>query len=256
MTVTFRLLRYHGGRLDFCGKWQFGMSKKSGCFKWIAKEFCRCRDEAPRPENVPKPRVLVVKPQSRPPEVVEFRDQGVYYRRVDEDNVGDTEFLINGNFPFGYNPKFYNDIVNGRSSALVAYDADTNEPVGCIVYSETYPPRDSFHILAICVQSTHRRRGIAYTLFRLSLQDSTTNISTLHVQTVNEGAIKLYRKLGFTYVETHKNYYHQLANPDAYVMQKTIDPRERQPTKDFPKLPPKRGRKRRSLFFLFTGNSR
>ncbi|RWV77586.1 hypothetical protein BHE74_00056590 [Ensete ventricosum] len=44
----------------------------------------------------------------------------------------------------------------------------------------------------------------------------------LHVQTNNDDAIALYKKLGFEIVDTIQNYYMNISPPDCYVLSKSI----------------------------------
>ena len=160
---------------------------------------------------------------------IEYEDNdgqldSIVIRTVDASNVEDVRYLIDAIFPFSYNNRFYKDVVHGYSGALLAYEGD--QPVGTIVYTELNP-RDQFHVLALGVAEGFRRRGIAETLFKLALRTTTCRLATLHVQTINDAAINLYLKLGFYYVNTHRNYYRNLQSSDAYLMHRKIKSKDR-----------------------------
>ena len=81
------------------------------------------------------------------------------------------------------------------------------------------PNNDAAHLVSIAVHPNFRRRGIATRLIKELLKrlcEKGISYVYLEVDVMNEAAIKLYQKLGFTIVERISSYYEN--GHDAYLM--------------------------------------
>lgn len=82
------------------------------------------------------------------------------------------------------------------------------------------------HLLTLCVHPDYQRRGFGRKLFKLLLdraykQDA--EICFLEVRRSNEGAIDLYRSMGFTQIGERKNYYPGKGErEDALIMSRDL----------------------------------
>ncbi len=82
------------------------------------------------------------------------------------------------------------------------------------------------HLLTLCVRPEYQRHGYGRKLFKLLLdraskQDASTCF--LEVRRSNEGAIQLYRSMGFVQTGERKNYYPNAGSrEDAIIMSRDI----------------------------------
>ncbi len=87
---------------------------------------------------------------------------------------------------------------------------------------------DEGSLLDIAVDKSYRRNGVAKELFNELLKVASAkqlSFITLEVRESNEGAIKLYKALGFVQVSLRKNYYSKPCE-DAVLMTKYFDHKE------------------------------
>jgi len=66
------------------------------------------------------------------------------------------------------------------------------------------------HILNVCVHPDYQRRGVATQLIQYLLETSRwkgADVAFLEVRITNDGACKLYKRLGFSEIGVRKNYY-------------------------------------------------
>jgi ribosomal-protein-alanine N-acetyltransferase len=103
------------------------------------------------------------------------------------------------------------------STSLVAVDPATGAVVGFIVF---WTVHDEVHVLNVAVALEARRRGIA----RLLMEEASrrgraakARLATLEVRRSNEGALRLYRSMGYRQVGVRPNYYVD-EGEDAIVM--------------------------------------
>jgi [ribosomal protein S18]-alanine N-acetyltransferase len=102
---------------------------------------------------------------------------------------------------------------------LGAFDAETGDLVGYLVISRYV---DAWHVMNVAIRPDRRRQGIASLLLN-RLFDLTSGRSrrgyTLEVRVSNEGAIKLYERLGFRPRGVRRGYYTD-NREDALIMWK------------------------------------
>ncbi len=121
-------------------------------------------------------------------------------------------------FPDGWNKRMLEDgLLSGNMQGLVAVKDDIL--LGFITYSVN---SDFAEIMDILVRPTHRKTGVATTLFNnfLTLIKGATKKVSLEVRQSNEQAINFYDKMGFKEVFVRKKYYQDGEN--ALIMEKEI----------------------------------
>ncbi len=111
---------------------------------------------------------------------------------------------------------FAGELAKPSSLSLGAFDA-SGELVGYLIISRYV---DAWHVMNVAVTPPHRRRGIASVLlerlFELTSSDDRRGY-TLEVRVSNEGAIKLYERLGFVARGVRRGYYTD-NREDALIM--------------------------------------
>ncbi len=112
---------------------------------------------------------------------------------------------------------FAGELAKPSSICLGAFDADGGRLVGYLIISRYV---DAWHVMNVAVAPEHRRRGIASTLlshlFELNAAEDRRGY-TLEVRVSNEGAIKLYERLGFRTRGIRRGYYTD-NREDALIM--------------------------------------
>jgi len=92
---------------------------------------------------------------------------------------------------------FAGELAKPSSVCLGAFDEDTGKLIGYLIVARYV---DAWHVMNIAVEPRFHRRGIATMLleqlFELTGEDERRGY-TLEVRVSNEGAIKLYERLGF-----------------------------------------------------------
>lgn len=114
---------------------------------------------------------------------------------------------------------FASELAKSSSVCLGAFDAESDRLVGFLIISRYV---DAWHVMNVCVDPDHRRRGIALMLFdRLfDLTDGDARRGyTLEVRVSNEHAIKLYERMGFERRGVRRAYYTD-NREDALIMWK------------------------------------
>ena len=110
---------------------------------------------------------------------------------------------------------FASELAKPTSICLGAFEGE--ELVGYVVNSRYV---DAWHVMNVAVDPGHQRRGVATQLlerlFELT-RDEHRRGYTLEVRVSNEGAIKLYERLGFTGRGTRRGYYTD-NREDALIM--------------------------------------
>ncbi len=120
---------------------------------------------------------------------------------------------INDNFSKLY---IIENIINDSNYNILIYK-DDGKVIGFIM---TYTLYDTTDILNIIVDKNYRRQNIGSKLIEKIIEINKNNKIMLEVNTNNEPAINLYKKLGFEIINTRKRYYH---DDNAYVMSKSIN---------------------------------
>ncbi len=115
---------------------------------------------------------------------------------------------------------FAGELAKPSSICLGAFDVDADEVlVGYLIISRY---ADAWHVMNVAVHVDYRGHGVATTLlnrlFDLTASDDRRGY-TLEVRVSNEGAIKLYEKLGFVARGVRRGYYTD-NREDALIMWK------------------------------------
>jgi ribosomal-protein-alanine N-acetyltransferase len=114
---------------------------------------------------------------------------------------------------------FAGELAKPSSLSLGAFDPESGELVGYLVISRYV---DAWHVMNVAIRPDRRRQGIASLLLN-RLFDLTSGRSrrgyTLEVRVSNEGAIKLYERLGFRPRGVRRGYYTD-NREDALIMWK------------------------------------
>ena len=116
---------------------------------------------------------------------------------------------------------FAGELAKPSSLCLGAFEGE--QLAGYLIISRYV---DAWHVMNIAVAPDFRRRGIATALlerlFELT-EDGSRRGYTLEVRVSNEGAIKLYERLGFTGRGIRRGYYTD-NREDALIMWRDADP--------------------------------
>ena len=116
---------------------------------------------------------------------------------------------------------FAGELAKPSSLCLGAFEGE--QLAGYLIISRYV---DAWHVMNIAVGPDFRRRGIATALlerlFELT-EDGSRRGYTLEVRVSNEGAIKLYERLGFTGRGIRRGYYTD-NREDALIMWRDADP--------------------------------
>ena len=114
---------------------------------------------------------------------------------------------------------FASELAKPSSISLGAFSTEDGELVGYLIISRYV---DAWHVMNVAVAADWRRRGIATTLlerlFEVTSDDERRGY-TLEVRVSNEGAIKLYERLGFRSSGIRRGYYTD-NREDALIMWK------------------------------------
>lgn len=110
---------------------------------------------------------------------------------------------------------FASELAKPTSISLGAFDGD--HLVGYMINARYV---DAWHVMNVAIDPNHRRRGIATALierlFELTRDDERRGY-TLEVRVSNEGAIRLYARLGFEARGVRRGYYTD-NREDALIM--------------------------------------
>ncbi len=139
-------------------------------------------------------------------------------------DMGDILIIEKESFssPWTY-AMFLEEISNPLSRSLVARERDLGEKaLGYIFYQVV---AFEMHILNLAVHPSFRSKGIGTALLNESIQRENTigkaRYAFLEVRENNEGAIRLYKRLGFKRLGLRKNYYRK-ENINAIIMGRPI----------------------------------
>jgi ribosomal-protein-alanine N-acetyltransferase len=112
---------------------------------------------------------------------------------------------------------FAGELAKPSSICIGAFDAEAKSLLGYLIVSRYV---DAWHVMNIAVEPARRRSGVATALlehlFVLTRDDGRRGY-TLEVRVSNEGAIKLYERLGFRSRGVRRGYYTD-NREDALIM--------------------------------------
>ncbi len=114
---------------------------------------------------------------------------------------------------------FASELAKPSSISLGAFSAETGALVGYLIISRYV---DAWHVMNVAVAVEHRRQGVARTMLEQLFADTASDERrgyTLEVRVSNEGAIKLYERLGFVSRGVRRGYYTD-NREDALIMWK------------------------------------
>jgi ribosomal-protein-alanine N-acetyltransferase len=139
-------------------------------------------------------------------------------RRLELRDLTEIERIERASYPTPWSRSmFAGELAKPSSISLGAFDADTGALLGYLVISRYV---DAWHVMNVAVAPEHRRRGIARTLLEHLFEVTATDERrgyTLEVRVSNEGAIKLYERLGFVPRGVRRGYYTD-NREDALIM--------------------------------------
>ena len=123
----------------------------------------------------------------------------VELRKLELRDLNDIERIERESYPTPWSRSmFAGELAKPSSLSLGAFDPDTGALVGYLVISRYV---DAWHVMNVAVTADYRRRGIARALlerlFEVTSSDERRGY-TLEVRVSNEGAIKLYERLGLS----------------------------------------------------------
>jgi [ribosomal protein S18]-alanine N-acetyltransferase len=147
-------------------------------------------------------------------------------RKLELHDLNDIERIERESYPTPWSRSmFAGELAKPSSISLGAFDRETGKLVGYLVISRYV---DAWHVMNIAVTPPYRRRGVASVLlerlFELTGSDERRGY-TLEVRVSNEGAIKLYERLGFVARGVRRGYYTD-NREDALIMWRDPVPNE------------------------------
>jgi [ribosomal protein S18]-alanine N-acetyltransferase len=139
-------------------------------------------------------------------------------RKLELHDLNDIERIERESYPTPWSRSmFAGELAKPSSISLGAFDRESGKLVGYLVISRYV---DAWHVMNIAVTPPYRRRGVASVLlerlFELTGSDERRGY-TLEVRVSNEGAIKLYERLGFVARGVRRGYYTD-NREDALIM--------------------------------------
>ena len=141
----------------------------------------------------------------------------VELRRLDSDDLDVVEAIEREAYPTPWSRSMFDAELRKPSS--LALGAFTGEEV-LVGYAFVSRYVDAWHVMNIAVADEFRRRGIARglmeRLFELTARDARRGY-TLEVRVSNDGAIRLYERLGFRSSGIRRGYYTD-NREDALIM--------------------------------------
>jgi ribosomal-protein-alanine N-acetyltransferase len=112
------------------------------------------------------------------------------------------------------------ELTHDWSTILLAEEPDGQGGQRLLGFLISWLVHDELHILNLCTDPDHRRRGVARAVLEATLERARKHkctLATLEVRRNNEAALELYKAYGFRAVGIRPNYYVD-ENEDAIVM--------------------------------------
>jgi [ribosomal protein S18]-alanine N-acetyltransferase len=144
----------------------------------------------------------------------------VVFRPLRMRDLGTIEDIERRAYPTPWSRSmFASELAKASSICLGAFDEESGRLVGYLIIARYV---DAWHVMNIAVDPDYQRRGIATLLleelFELTSTDARRGY-TLEVRVSNEGAIRLYERLGFKGRGVRRGYYTD-NREDALIMWK------------------------------------
>eukprot|EP01062_Namystynia_karyoxenos_P028922 TRINITY_DN21833_c0_g1_i1.p1 TRINITY_DN21833_c0_g1~~TRINITY_DN21833_c0_g1_i1.p1 ORF type:complete len:255 (+),score=77.15 TRINITY_DN21833_c0_g1_i1:76-765(+) len=157
--------------------------------------------------------------------------------RMDSSRMWPLRLLHRAILPVQYKEPFYNQLYDfGHSYSWLAHFMDVLvgdccarlEPVAAEDGAKEAPKLRRLYIVTLGVLEPYRGRGIGAYLLRALMRDAyqrqEADHIALHVQTTNQKAIAFYEHFGFERRGTVPEYYAQLEDRDAYLLERKVPP--------------------------------
>ncbi|KAG2209459.1 hypothetical protein INT47_008302 [Mucor saturninus] len=133
-------------------------------------------------------------------------------------------------FPVIYGDKFYQEVMNaGELAKLIYYDNQYAGAVCCRIEPSKYANYTArVYMMTLGVLKNYRNLGLGSVLIDHIMENArraTNPMITslyLHVQTVNEQAIRFYTRNGFRIQAIVHDYYKLIENRDAYILTRPV----------------------------------
>ena len=120
---------------------------------------------------------------------------------------------------------FAGEIAKPSSICLGAFEPESDRLVGYLIVSRYV---DAWHVMNVAVDPARRRQGIARALLEELFERTTDDARrgyTLEVRVSNDGAIRLYERLGFHSRGVRRGYYTD-NREDALIMWRDAEARD------------------------------
>jgi ribosomal-protein-alanine N-acetyltransferase len=149
------------------------------------------------------------------------------FRRLELTDLNSIEEIERASYPTPWSRSmFAGELAKPSSISLGAFDQVTGRLLGYLIISRYV---DAWHVMNVAVAPEARRQGIAtgllQRLFDLTAGDGRRGY-TLEVRVSNDGAIRLYERLGFHARGIRRGYYTD-NREDALIMWRDPEPRRR-----------------------------
>ena len=144
----------------------------------------------------------------------------VHLRRLQMADLNAIEAIERASYPTPWSRSmFVGELSKPSSICLGAFDPETDALIGYVIVSRYV---DAWHVMNVAVDPEQRRHGVATMLldrlFELTGGDDRRGY-TLEVRVSNEGAIRLYERVGFRGRGVRRGYYTD-NREDALIMWK------------------------------------
>ena len=148
------------------------------------------------------------------------------FRRLIVSDLSAIEEIEQRSYPTPWSRSmFASELAKPTSICLGAFDTML---IGYLIISRYV---DAWHVMNVAVSPDHRRRGVATMLldrlFALTAAEGGRRGYTLEVRVSNEGAIKLYERLGFRSRGVRRGYYTD-NREDALILWRDPGPAQRE----------------------------
>ena len=149
------------------------------------------------------------------------------FRKLELADLNAIEEIERASYPTPWSRSmFAGELAKPASISLGAFDQLTGRLLGYLIISRYV---DAWHVMNVAVAPEARRQGIAtgllQRLFDLTAGDGRRGY-TLEVRVSNDGAIRLYERLGFHARGIRRGYYTD-NREDALIMWRDPEPRRR-----------------------------
>lgn len=144
-------------------------------------------------------------------------------RRMTEEDLPAVMDVQRGAFKHPWSPDLVKRELSHDWSTILLLEEDRAKAPGgreLLGLSIFWIVHDELHVLNVATAIPHRRRGVARALMAATLATARSrgcSLATLEVRKSNEGALALYKELGFRPVGVRPNYYVD-EGEDAVVM--------------------------------------